>query len=125
MQNAATRVANRDMFRVVAVQMAAVLATAIVAWIIGGGRAGWSALCGGAAYAVPNALFALRILMSVNKPGGTGPATFFLGEFFKIGSTIGLLALIAWAWRDVSWPALVIGLLVALKSYVFAFLIRK
>jgi ATP synthase protein I len=113
------------MLRTVALQAGAVVAAALIAWLVGGGKAGWSALFGGASYTVPNALFALRIVMSVNKPGGTTPATFFLGEFFKIGSTVGLLVLIVWAWRDVVWLALLAGLLVALKSYVLAFLIRK
>ena len=49
---------------------------------------------------------------------------FFVGEFIKIGSTIAFLALIAWAWKDVVWLALIVAVIAALKSYMVALLLR-
>lgn len=50
---------------------------------------------------------------------------FFLGEFAKIGLTIGLLAWIVHAVPDLQWLPLVLGLIVALKAPLFAMLIAK
>jgi ATP synthase protein I len=49
---------------------------------------------------------------------------FFVGEFIKIGSTIALLALIAWLWKDVVWLALIVSVIAALKSYLIALFMR-
>lgn len=112
------------MFRIVGLQVLASLIVALVAWPLGGVDAAASALLGGAAVVVPNALFALRLLVAARRPQGTDMAVFFVGEFVKIGSTVALLALIAWAWKDVVWLALIIAVIAALKSYLIALLIR-
>lgn len=112
------------MFRVVGLQILATLIVALVAWPLGGAKAAVSALLGGAACVVPNALFALRLAMAARRPQGTDMAVFFVGEFVKIGSTIALLVLIAWAWKDVVWLAMIVAVIAALKSYLIALLIR-
>jgi ATP synthase protein I len=112
------------MFRIVGLQLLATLIVALVAWPLGGVKAMVSALLGGAACAVPNALFALRLAIAARRPQGTDMAVFFVGEFVKIGSTIALLVLIAWAWKDVVWLALIVAVIAALKSYLIALLIR-
>lgn len=112
------------MFRVVGLQVVASAVVAIVSWLISGKAAALSAMLGGAACFVPNGLFALRLIISAQRPGGPGMATFFVGEFLKIGSTIALIALIAWVWKDVVWLAMIAAIIVALKSYLVALLIR-
>jgi hypothetical protein len=47
-----------------------------------------------------------------------------VGEFVKLGSTIALLALLAWAYEDVVWLAAVVAIIAALKSYMVALLLR-
>ena len=112
------------MFRIVGLQILATLIVALVAWPLGGANAAVSALLGGAACVVPNALFALRLAIAARRPQGTDMAVFFVGEFVKIGSTIALLALIAWAWKDVVWLAMIVAVIAALKSYLIALLFR-
>jgi ATP synthase protein I len=112
------------MFRVVLLQGVAALAVALIAWLLGGSAAAWSALAGGAACVVPNALFALRLAASARRPQGTSVATFFVGEFVKVASTVALLAFIAWAYRDLVWLALIAAVIVTLKSYFLALIWR-
>jgi ATP synthase protein I len=112
------------MFRIVGLQILATLVVALAAWPLGGVKAAVSALLGGAACIVPNALFALRLAIAARRPQGTDMAVFFVGEFVKIGSTIALLVLIAWAYKDVVWLALIVAVIAALKSYLIALVIR-
>ena len=82
------------MFRVVLLQCVAALLATLVAWALGGPAAAWSALAGGIACVAPNALFALRLAAAARRPQGTAAATFFVGEFLKVASTLALLALV-------------------------------
>lgn len=112
------------MFRIVGLQILATAVVSLVAWPLGGSAAAISALLGGAACFVPNAMFALRLAIAARRPQGTSAATFFVGEFVKVGSTVTLLALIAWVYRDVVWLALIVAVIAALKSYLIAFVWR-
>lgn len=108
------------MFRVIGLQILATAIVSALAWPLAGPQAAVSALLGGAACALPNALFALRLTLASRRTQGASVATFFVGELFKIGSTIALLALIAWAYEDLVWLALVVAIIAALKSYLIA-----
>ena len=111
------KAAIRGLFNAVAVQMAVSIAVALVALVVAGASAGVSALIGAAVYAIPNALFAFRLIVSVNKPGGANPVTFFLGEFFKIAFAGLLIVAAASVGHEVLvWPAFLAGLIFALKS---------
>jgi len=110
------------MFRLVGLQILATAIVALLAGLIGGVPAAVSAALGGAAVCLPNGLFALRLAASAR--GGANVATFFVGEFVKLGSTVALLALIAWAWKDVVWLAMIAAIIVTLKSYLIALLLR-
>lgn len=111
------RTASRTLFRSIVVQIVVALVVAGIAWLIAGVAAGVSALAGAAAYTVPSVLFALRLLFGMVKPSGANPATFFFGEFFKLGSTALLLGLaVKLGQNELVWPALLVGLVVALKS---------
>lgn len=80
---------------------------------------------GGMAAVVPNALFALRLAMHRGRSPESYPVVFFLGEFLKIGLTVGLLAWVVQSFPDVNWLALVLGLIVALKAPLFALLLSR
>ncbi len=112
------------MFRVVLLQGIAALSVTLVAWALGGTAAAWSALAGGAACVVPNGLFALRLAAAARRPQGTSAATFFVGEFLKVASTVALLALVAWAYQDLVWLAMIAAVIVTLKSYFIALIWR-
>ena len=79
----------------------------------------FSAVLGGICCVVPNGIMAVRLFASAQKPGGANPATFFIWEFIKIALTLALLGATAWLYRDLNWLALVAGIIVALKSYIF------
>ncbi len=108
------------MFRLVLLQGIAAVLVTLIAWILGGSAAAWSALLGGAACVVPNGLFALRLAAAARRPQGAGVATFFVGEFLKVASTVALLALIVWAYQDLVWVAMIAAIIVTLKSYLIA-----
>lgn len=106
------------MLRLVLLQLAATAAAGLIAGLIGGPPALFSALLGGLCCVVPNGLFALRLFASVRKPGGANPMSFFIGEFIKIALTVALLFAVAMLYRDLNWLALIAGFVVALKSYI-------
>jgi ATP synthase protein I len=112
------------MFRVVLLQCVAALLATLVAWALGGPAAAWSALAGGIACVAPNALFALRLAAAARRPQGTAAATFFVGEFLKVASTLALLALVVWAYRDLVWLAMIGSFIVTLKGYFIALIWR-
>jgi ATP synthase protein I len=113
------------MFAAVGLQVASVLLLGLVA----GGVSDWTSakffVLGGAAAVVPNALFALRLAVHRGRSPESYPVVFFLGEFVKIGLTLGLLAWIVHWQTEVRWLALILGLIVALKAPLFALLIAR
>ncbi|WP_089397396.1 ATP synthase subunit I [Noviherbaspirillum humi] len=106
------------MLRIVLLQLAATVAAGCVAGLIGGVHAFVSAILGGLCCVVPNGLFALRLFIGAQKPGGANPMTFFIGEFMKIALTIAFLGAVATLYRDLNWLALIAAFIVALKSYI-------
>lgn len=113
------------MFAAVGLQVASILLLGLLA----GGVSDWTSakffVLGGAAAVIPNALFALRLAMHRGRSPESYPVVFFLGEFAKIGLTLGLLAWIV-HWQDeVRWLPLILGLIVALKAPLFALLIAR
>lgn len=102
------------------------LVAVLVSWLVSGAAAAVSALVGAAAYFVPNALFALRLLLGLLGPVKSSPLTFFVGEAFKLGSAILIMGLAAWLGQDwLVWPAMLFGLLCVLKGYVLLLVFRK
>ncbi|MEN9774996.1 MAG: hypothetical protein RL322_2066 [Pseudomonadota bacterium] len=71
---------------------------------------------GGLAAWVPNALFALRLALSRHQRPESGPVIFFVGEFAKIGVTVGLMALTVLNVPDLNWLAWLVGLIVVVKA---------
>ena len=112
------------MFRVVFLQILATVVVSLVAGLLAGPHAAISALLGGAACVVPNGLFALKLAASARRPQGTSPAVFLVGEFVKVVSTLALLALIVAFYKEVVWLAMLVSVIVVLKSYILALLVR-
>jgi len=127
------------MFRIVAAQFIATLAVAGATWMIGGSRAALSSLLGGLACTVPNGLFALNLarvglLAGARGSGADGAGSrgssasyalaLLAGEFFKVALTVALLMLIAWAYRDVVWLAVIVSIIAVLMMQATALLWR-
>lgn len=106
------------MARIIQLQFLSAIGVALIALLVAGKHAGLSALLGGLSCTLPNALFAMRLFMNERKPGGASPTTFFVWEFVKIGLTMGAMVAAGWLYESVVWPAFIVGVIVALKSYI-------
>ena len=111
------------MFRAVFHQSVATLLVAGLAWFWAGPHGAVSAGLGGAAIVIPNLLFALS-LWAAARSGRASVAGFFVGEFIKVAATLALLVIVAGAYRDLNWLALLAGLVVALKANLLVILIK-
>jgi ATP synthase protein I len=112
------REAQQSLVRSVAATWSVSVVVALIALAVGGKAAGLSALLGAAASALPNSLLAMRLLLNSLKPGGGSGVTALVGEFVKLGATVLLLVLVVkLGGALIVWPALLAGLIAALKSY--------
>lgn len=110
------------MYKAVLLQLLATLVAASLAGLWMGMRGGLSVLIGGAAYTLPNLLFAIRLSAAAARSQADA-ATFMVGESIKIVATLVILAA-ATRYCDVHWIAMLVGLFVALKANLFAFLLK-
>ncbi|MFT0544932.1 ATP synthase subunit I [Allopusillimonas ginsengisoli] len=118
--------ASKGIVRVIVAQAIMLSVAVLASWLVSGRAAAASALIGGCAYLVPNAIFALRLLVGLWGPAQSSPFTFFVGEAFKLGTAVIVLGLAAWLGSGwVVWPALVVGLLFVLKGYVLLLASRR
>ena len=117
---------SKGIVRVIVAQAIMLGVVVLGSWFVSGRAAAVSALIGGGAYLVPNALFALRLLVGLWGPVQNSPFTFFVGEAFKLGTATIVLVLTAWLGSGwVVWPALLLGLLFVLKGYVLLLVSRR
>jgi len=102
---------------VLAGQLVVGVLVACVAWVLTGRQSvGWSALYGALAVVVPGALFARGLTSKVSSMNpGAAVAGFFLWEMVKIGLTVAMLFAAPRMVSDLSWPALLVGLVVTMK----------
>ena len=107
---------NSVMFAAVGLQVLVVLVLAAGALAIWGLTGAWHLVLGGAAAIVPNGLFALRLALHRQRQAESYPVVFFLGEFAKIGLTVGLLAIVIRVVADLQWLPMLIGLIAAVKA---------
>lgn len=120
------RRANQGLIRALVAQASMAFFAIVLSGLVGGTNAAVSAFAGAAAYFVPNALFALRLLAGFLGPMKSGPMSFFWGEAFKLGTAILILGLVAWKGEGwLVWPAFLFGLLCVLKGYVLLLAFRK
>ena len=114
---------------VLAGQLAVGVLVACATWALTGQRsAGWSALYGALAVVIPAALFARGLtgkVWSLNP--GTAVAGFFLWEMVKIALTVAMLFAAPRLVSMLSWPAMLVGLVVTMKTSWIAllFAVRK
>ncbi|MES2192457.1 MAG: ATP synthase subunit I [Pseudomonadota bacterium] len=90
---------------------------ALVAWgLTGKVSVGWSAFYGALAVVIPGALFARGLMSKVaSMNAGAAVAGFFLWEMVKIGMVIAMLFAAPRMVSDLSWPAMLVGLVVTMK----------
>ena len=107
---------------VVVGQLAVGVLVALLAWGVTGNRTvGWSAACGALAVIVPAALFARGVTgQFASANAGSAVLSFFVWELVKILVTVGILfAAQLWV-AGLSWPAMLVGLIVTMKVYWIA-----
>lgn len=99
---------------------------ALVAWVwTQDVRAGWSAAYGSLAVVVPAALFAYGVLRQKSAPRPGLAMLGFVGwEAAKIVLTIALLVAAPRVVPDLNWLALVAGLVITMKTYWVALMVR-
>ena len=116
-----------SVWRVVGVQAVLGLLVAGLVWLVSERMAAvYSALYGALAVIVPAALFARGLtsrVASVN--AGAAVFGFFLWEIVKIGLTVAMLFAAPRLVNDLSWPAMLAGLVVTMKVYWVALGFRK
>jgi ATP synthase protein I len=114
-------------WRVIAVQIAVGLGVALVAGLVTGQvSVFWSALYGAGVVVVPGALMARGMtspLSSVSPIGST--VSFMLWQGVKIAVSVVLLILAVRIVQPLSWPALLVGLVVCIKVYWLALAWRR
>ena len=116
-----------SIWRVVFAQILVGLAVAAITWLFTGRvSAAWSAAYGALSVVLPAALFA-RGLTSKTSSINSGAAVFgfLLWEMVKIGLTVAMLCAATRLVKDLSWPAMLVGLVVTMKVYWVVFAWRK
>lgn len=111
---------------VIGAQVAAGLIVALVAWVwVRQLAAPVSAIYGAMAVTVPAALFLRAVRRGPEQPSQSAAMLrFFVWEMVKIALTVALLAAAPWLIADLDWLALVVGVVVTLKMYWVALLVR-
>ncbi|MBI2772407.1 MAG: ATP synthase subunit I [Burkholderiales bacterium] len=113
-------------WRVVAGQVVVGLVTALAAWgLTGKQNMGWSAGYGALAVAFPAAVFARGLTSRFSSLNAASAAAgFMLWEMVKLALTLAMLAAAPGLVAELSWPALLVGLVLAMKVYWVALAFR-
>ncbi len=113
-------------WRVVAAQAAAGLVCGAVTWLVTErSGAAWSALYGAAAVVVPGALLARGMTRGTSSNPGAAVFGFMFWELVKIGVAVGMLLAAARVVPGLSWPALLVAMVVCVKVNWWALLWRR
>lgn len=115
-----------SVWRVVVGQVLVGMFVALVAWVLTGkAQVGWSAAYGAVAVVVPAALFARGVLRHKASANPRAAMLGFFGwEIAKIVLTVLLLAAAPRLVPGLSWIALLTGMVVTMKTYWVALLVR-
>lgn len=113
-------------WRVIAGQGLAGVLVALAAWGLTGKQSmGWSAGYGALAVVIPAALFARGLTSRVSTVNaGAAVFAFFLWEMVKIALTLAMLFAAPRLVVPLSWPAMLVGLVVTMKVYWVALWLR-
>jgi ATP synthase protein I len=115
-------------WRVIVAQATVGVLAALVGWLVTGGRneVAWSLLYGAAVVVVPGALMARDMTSRLTSMApGLSAVSFMLWEFVKIGVSVAMLAMAHRIVQPLSWPALLVGLVLCIKVYWVALLWRR
>ncbi len=115
-----------SVWRVVAVQAAVGAGVAALAWLVSGNRMAFvSALYGAAVVVVPGALMARGATRTYARLSpAAGAVSFVSWAAVKIGVSLLMLALAPRIVQPLSWPALLVAMVLCLKVYWLALLWR-
>jgi ATP synthase protein I len=113
-------------WRVVGAQAAVGVSMAVLAGLlIGNSSAAMSALFGAAIVVVPGALMARGMSSRLSSlSAGVGAVSFMSWEFAKIGSSVAMLFLAPKIVQPLSWPVLLVTMVVCMQMYWLALLWR-
>jgi ATP synthase protein I len=113
-------------WRVLGWQAVLGLAVSLLAWLLTGkANVGVSALYGALAVVLPGAVFARGLGSRLTRANAsTAVFGFFLWEVVKIGLTVAMLYAAAKLVPNLSWPGLLVGLVVTMKVYWVALWVR-
>ena len=116
-----------SVWRVVTAQALMGLLLALLVWLVTGRLAAvYSAVYGTLAVIVPAALFARGLTSRVaSMNAGSAVFGFFLWELVKIGLTVAMLIAAPRLVNELSWPAMLVGLVVTMKVYWLALGLRR
>jgi ATP synthase protein I len=100
---------------------------AVLAWLVSGDRVVFaSALYGAAVVVVPGALMARGMSSRISSvTPGASAVSFMLWEMVKIAVSVLMLALAPKIVQPLSWPALLVSLVVCMHVYLLALLWRR
>lgn len=115
-----------SVWKVVASQALVGMLVALVAWVLTGrASVGWSVAYGALAVVVPAGLFARGVLRHKASSNPRAAMLGFFGwEIAKIVLTVALLAAAPRLVPGLSWIALLVGMVVTMKTYWVALLVR-
>lgn len=113
-------------WRVILVQAAVGgVAALLVVLFTGRQEWGWSVLYGAAAVVVPGALMARGMTSRISSMSpGASAVSFMFWSMTKVGVSVVMLLLAPRIVQQLSWPALLVGLVLCMKVYVLALLWR-
>ncbi|MEO8120309.1 MAG: ATP synthase subunit I [Rhodoferax sp.] len=113
-------------WRIVRLQLVVGVLVALAAWgFTGKSSAGWSAGYGALAVVIPAVLFARGLMSQFSSMNAmTAGFGFFVWEAVKIAASVGMLFAAPQLVANLDWLAMLIGLIVTLKVYWVALLMR-
>ena len=114
-------------WRVIVVQTAVGVVAALLAGLLTQRtEVAWSLLYGAAAVVVPGALMARGMTSKLSSMSpGSSAVSFMLWAMVKIAVSVAMLMLASNIVQRLSWPALLVGLVLCMKVYVVALLWRS
>ena len=115
-----------SVWKIVVGQAVVGVLVALVAWALTGKAVvGWSAAYGALAVVVPAALFARGVLRhKASSDPRAAMVGFFGWEMVKIALTVAMLAAAPKLVSQLSWLALLVGMVVTMKTYWIALMVR-
>ncbi|MCL2876921.1 MAG: ATP synthase subunit I [Betaproteobacteria bacterium] len=112
------------MHKAVLLQLTTTFMAAAVAGALFGMRGFFSAMVGGLAYVLPSVFFAWRLWKASWHGGHAKVTAFMAGEFIRLLLTACMLVLAVMLYKDLHWGAFLVGLALAVKANLFAFLVK-